>query len=86
MYKSRIFTFNEDNLRRDIAHIEKSKRQIKELQCSFYTACVWLGIYAGKPIYPINKDEYSNILIGFYHEIPVRINDSLDYGIVGIKI
>ena len=85
MYKSKLFIFNEDNLRRDIAHVEESNR-VKELQCNSQTAYAWFDMHKNELQYPIEKDPiYQNTgLIGSYQGIPIRLNESLDNGSVGI--
>lgn len=85
MYKSKLFIFNEDNLRRDIAHVEESNR-VKELQCNSQTAYAWFDMHKNELQYPIEKDLiYQNAgLIGLYQGIPIKLNESLDDGSVGI--
>lgn len=85
MYKSKLFIFNEDNLRRDIAHVEESNR-VKELQCNSQTAYAWFDMHKNELQYPIEKDLiYQNAgLIGSYQGIPIKLNESLDDGNVGI--
>lgn len=46
MYKSRVFSFNEENLLIDIANYENyGGYEVTELQCNSKTANAWTGLY-----------------------------------------
>ena len=88
VYKSRVFSFNEENLLRDIANYENyGGYEVTELQCNSKTANAWTGLYIEQLKYPVEFSETDREkgIIGSYKGIPIKINEKLDNGIVGIK-
>ena len=88
MYKSRVFSFNEDNLLRDIANYERDTgKEVIELQCNSKTAYAWTGLYIEQLKYPVEFSETDREkgMIGSYQGIPIKINGALDDGTVAIK-
>lgn len=88
MYKSRVFSFNEENLLIDIANYENyGGYEVTELQCNSKTANAWTGLYIEQLKYPVEFSETDREkgIIGSYQGIPIVINENLDEGIVGIK-
>ena len=86
MYKSRVFTFNEKNLLRDIANYENyDGYEVTELQCNIKTYEVWVGLYRPELSYAIEIEEIGDGVMARYKGIPIIINDELDDGIVAIK-
>ena len=88
MYKSRVFSFNEENLLRDIANYENyGGYEVAELQCNSKTANAWTGLYIEQLKYPVefSKADREKGIIGSYKGIPIKINKALDNGIVGIE-
>lgn len=87
MLKSRIFTFNEKNLIKDIERFRMTGREIYELQCNLLTAYIWASTYELEWYFSFSKlQEYnSEEAVGEFQGIPIRINDALDNGTVGIR-
>ena len=58
MYKSRVFSFNEENLLRDIANYENyGGYEVTELQCNSKTANAWTGLYIEQLKHPVEFSE-----------------------------
>ena len=86
MYKSRVFSFNEENLMRDIANYERDTgKEVTELQCNIKTYQVWVCLYRPKLSYAVEIEEIGDGVMARYKGIPIVINEKLDDGIVGIK-
>lgn len=88
MLKSRVFSFNEQNLLKDIAEFENTTgRKVSELQSNLNTLHVWYDLYENMLNYPtsFNCDELENGIVGKYQGIPITINNKLDNGTVNIK-
>ena len=88
MLKSRVFSFNEQNLLRDIAEFENTMgREASELQCNTNTLYVWYDLYENMLNCPseISGDELSKGIVGKYQGIPITINNKLDNGTINIK-
>ena len=86
MYKSRVFSFNEENLLRDIANYENyGGYEVTELQCNIRTYQVWVGLYRPELSYAVEIEEIGDGVMARYKGIPIVINEKLDDGIVGIK-
>ena len=86
MYKSRVFSFNEENLLRDIANYENyCGYEVTELQCNIKTYQVWIGLYRPELSYAVEIEEIGDGVMARYKGIPIIINDKLDDGIVGIE-
>ena len=85
MYKSRVFSFNEENLLRDIANY--GGYEVTELQCNSKTANAWTGLYIEQLKYPVefSETDREKRILGSYQGISIKINENLDDGIVGIK-
>ena len=87
MYKSRVLSFNEENLLRDMANYENyGGHEATELQCNSKTANAWTGLYIEQLKYPVEFSETDREkgILGSYQGIPIKINEALDDGIVGI--
>ena len=86
MYKSRVFSFNEENLLRDIANYENyCGYEVTELQCNIKTYQVWIGLYRPELSYAVEIEEIGDGVMARYKGIPIVINEKLDDGTVGIK-
>ena len=86
MYKSRVFSFNEENLLRDIANYENyGGYEVTELQCNIRTYQVWVGLYRPELSYAVEIEEIGDGVMARYKGIPIVINDNLDDGTVGIE-
>ena len=88
MLKSRVFSFNEQNLLRDIAEFKNTTgREASELQCNTNTLHVWYDLYENMLNYPseISGGELSKGIVGKYQGIPIAINNKLDNGTINIK-
>lgn len=88
VYKSRIFSFNEENLLRDIANYENyGGYEVTELQCNSKTANAWTGLYIEQLKHPVEFSETDREkgILGSYQGIPIKINEALDDGTVAIK-
>ena len=86
MYKSRVFSFNEENLLRDIANYENDTgKEVTKLQCNIKTYQIWVGLYRPELSYAVEIEEISDGVMARYKGIPIIINDKLDDGIVGIE-
>ena len=86
MYKSRVFSLNEENLLRDIANDENyGGYEVTELQCNIRTYQVWVGLYRPELSYAVEIEEIGDRVMARYKGIPIVINEKLDDGIVGIK-
>lgn len=88
MYKSRVFSFNEENLLRDIANYENyGGNEVTELQCNSTTAYAWTGLYKNDLKYDVEFSELDKEkgILGAYQGIPIKINEALDDGTIGIK-
>ena len=86
MYKSRAFSFNEENLSRDIAIYERDTgKEATKLQCNIKTYQVWVGLYRPELSYAVEIEEIGDGVMARYKGIPIIINDKLDDGIVGIE-
>ena len=63
MYKSRVFSFNEENLLRDIANYERdSGKEVTELQCNIKTYQVWVGLYRPELSYSVEIKKHLAML------------------------
>ena len=88
MYKSRVFSFNEENLLRDMANYENyGGHEVTELQCNSKTANTWTGLYREQLKYTVEFSETDREkgIVGSYQGIPIKINEALDDGTVAIK-
>ena len=86
MYKSRVFSFNEENLLRDIANYERDTgKEVVKLQCNIKTYQVWVGLYRPELSYAVEIEEIGDDVMARYKGIPIVINDKLDDGTVAIK-
>ena len=86
MYKSRVFSFNEENLLRDIANYERDTgKEVTKLQCNIKTYQVLVGLYRPELSYTVEIEEIGDGVMARYKGIPIVINEKLDDGIVGIK-
>ena len=86
MYKSRIFSFNEENLLRDIANYENyGGYEVTELQCNIRTYQVLVDSNRPELSYAVEIEEIGDRVMARYKGIPIVINEKLDDGIVGIK-
>ena len=86
MYKSRVFSFNEENLLRDIANYERDTgKEVTKLQCNIKTYQVWVGLYRPELSYSVEIEEIGDGVMARYKGIPIVINEKLDDGIVGIR-
>ena len=87
MLKSKVFVFNEKNLIEDIERFKMTGRDVYDLQCNLLTAYIWTSTYGLEWDFSFSKmQEYnSGGVIGKFQGIPIRINDALDNGTVGIR-
>ena len=86
MYKSRVFSFNEENLLRDIANYENyGGYEVTELQCNIRTYQVLVDSNRPELSYAVEIEEIGDRVMARYKGIPIVINEKLDDGIVGIK-
>ena len=86
MYKSRVFSFNEENLLRDIANYERDTgKEVTKLQCNIKTYQVLVGLYRPELSYTVEIKEIGDGVMARYKGIPIVINEKLDDGIVGIE-
>ena len=86
MYKSKVFSFNEENLLRDIANYENyGGYKVTELQCNIKTYQVWVSLYRPELSYTVEIEEIGDGVMARYKGIPIIIDDKLDDGIVAIK-
>ena len=86
MYKSRVFSFNEENLLRDIAIYENDTgKEVIKLQCNIKTYQVWIGLYRPELSYTVEIEEIGDGVMARYKGIPIVINEKLDDGTVGIE-
>lgn len=86
MYKSRVFTFNKENLLRDIANYERDTgKEVTKLQCNIKTYQVWVSLYRPELSYTVEIEEIGDGVMARYKGIPIIINDKLDDGTVAIK-
>mgnify|MGYP006372853951 FL=1 len=86
MYKSRVFSFNEENLLRDIANYGRDTgKEVTKLQCNIKTYQVWVGSYRPELSYTVEIEEIGDGVMARYKGIPIVINEKLDDGIVGIE-
>lgn len=86
MYKSRVFSFNEENLLRDIANYERDTgKEVTKLQCNIKTYQVLVGLYRPELSYTVEIEEIGDGVMARYKGIPIVINEKLDDGTVGIK-
>lgn len=86
MYKSRVFSFNEENLLRDIANYENyGGHEVTELQCNIKTYQVWICLYRPELSYAVEIEEIGYGIMARYKGIPIVINEALDDGTVAIK-
>ena len=86
MYTSRVFSFNEENLLRDIANYERDTgKEVVKLQCNIKTYQVWVGLYRPELSYAVEIEEIGDDVMARYKGIPIVINDKLDDGTVAIK-
>ena len=86
MYKSRVFSFNEENLLKDIENYERDTgKEVTNLQCNIKTYQVWVGLYRPELSYAVGIEEIGDGVMARYKGIPIVINEELDDGIVGIK-
>ena len=86
MYKSRVFSFNEENLLRDIANYERDTgKEVTKLQCNIKTYQVWFGLYRPELSYAVEIEEICDGVMARYKGIPIVINEKLDDGTVAIK-
>lgn len=88
MLKSRVFSFNEQNLLKDIAEFENTTgREVSELQCNTNTLHVWYNLYENMLNYPskFSSKELEKGIVGKYQGIPITINNLLDNGTINIK-
>ena len=86
MYKSRVFSFNEENLLRDMANYERNTgKEVTKLQCNIKTYQVWVGLYRPELSYAVEIEEIGDGVMARYKGIPIVINEKLDDGIVGIE-
>lgn len=87
MLKSRVFSFNEQNLLRDIAEFKNATgREVSELQCNLNTLHVWYDLYENMLNYPrLSSKELEKRIVGKYQGIPITINNALDNGTINIK-
>ena len=86
MYKSRVFSFNEENLLRDIANYERGTgKEVTELQCNIKTYQVWVDLYRPELSDSVEIEEIGDGVMARYKGIPIVINEKLDDGTVGIK-
>ena len=86
MYKSKVFTFNEENLLKDIANYERDTgKEVTKLQCNIKTYQVWVSLYRPELSYAVEIEEIGDGVMARYKGIPIVINEELDDGIVGIK-
>ena len=86
MYKSRVFSFNEENLLRDIANYGRDTgREVTNLQCNIKTYQVLVGLYRPELSYAVEIEEIGDGVMARYKGIPIVINEKLDDGIVAIK-
>ena len=88
MYKSRVFSFDEENLLRDMVNYENyGGNEVNELQCNSTTANAWTGLYKNdlKHDVEISELDKEKGILGTYKGIPIKINEALDDGTIGIK-
>ena len=86
MYKSKVFSFNEENLLRDISNYECNPgKEVTKLQCNIKTYQVWIGLYRPELSYIVEIEEIGDGIMARYEGIPIEINDKLDDGTVGIE-
>ena len=86
MYKSRVFSFNEENLLRDMANYERDTgKEVTKLQCNIKTYQVLVGLYRPELSYTVEIEEIGDGVMARYKGIPIVINEKLDDGTVGIK-
>ena len=86
MYKSSVFSFNEENLLRDIANYERDiGKEVTKLQCNIKTYQVWVGSNRPELSYAVEIEEIGDGVMARYKGIPIVINEKLDDGIVGIE-
>ena len=88
MYKSRLFIIYNYNLEHDISNVELSGRKIKELQCNDLTMRVWLSLYEEVRRFSTTTGRFERDtgLVGSYKGVPIRINNTLDNGTIGIEV
>ena len=85
MYKSRVFSFNEENLLKDIENYERDTgKEVTNLQCNIKTYQVWVGLYRPELSYAVGIEAIGDGVMARYKGIPIVINEKLDDGIVGI--
>ena len=83
---SSVFTFNEENLLRDMANYERDTgKEVTKLQCNIKTYQVWVGLYRPELSYVVEIEEIGDGVMARYKGIPIVINEKLDDGIVGIE-
>ena len=86
MYKSRVFSFNDENLLRDIANYERDTgKEVIMLQCNIKTYQVWIGLYRPELSYVVEIEEIGDGTMARYKGIPIVIDNNLDDGVVGIE-
>ena len=88
MYKSRVFSFNEENLLRDMVNYENyGGYEVTELQCNSKTANAWTGLYIEQLKYPVefNETDREKGILGSYQGISIKINENLDDGTIEIE-
>ena len=86
MYKSRVFSFNEYNLLKDMANYERDTgKEVTNLQCNIKTYQVWVGLYRPELSYSVEIEEIGDGVMARYKGIPIVINEELDDGTVGIE-
>ena len=86
MYKSRVFSFNEENLLRDIANYERDiGKEVTKLLCNIKTYQVWIGLYRPELSYSVEIEEIGDGVMARYKGIPIVINEKLDDGTIGIE-
>ena len=86
MYKSRVFSFNEENLLRDMANYERDTgKEVTKLQCNIKTYQVWVGLYRPELSYAVEIEESGDGVIERKKGNQIEINEKLDDGTVGIE-
>ena len=86
MYKSRVFSFNEENLLRDIANYERDTgKEVTKLQCNTKTYQVWIGLYRPELSYAVEIEEIGDGVMARCKGIPIVINEKLDDGTIEIE-
>ena len=86
MYKSRVFSFNEYNLLKDMANYERNTgKEVTKLQCNIKTYPEWVGLYRPELSYAVEIEEIGDGVMARYKGIPIIINEKLDDGTVGIE-